>query len=559
MRILLHLTICVGIFPALVNVGRAVEDDIVIKKQPTAGSAIDLSSIPGRRYALLVGVNDYTYFSDLTFCNADINNLSQALQQSGFDARDLTVLRDGLPDHHLLPYRNNILTQVKNLLESVRANDLVIVAFSGHGVHLDGKSYLCPADAQLDRADETMIPLDRLYDLLQECQASQKLLIVDACRNDPTPSGTRSPAGIEQTNEFTRSLQQQQPPAGTMLFNSCAPNQFSVEDPDFKSGVFMHYVIEGLRGAADADKDMKVSLFELYRYAEYETKTHVRRTRNLVQTPVLKGEVTGVYELAVVSDNPAEPPKPDFTPARQPTVNVPAQSTDAVATVQPTNPLPTKTPESDEAALTKSVVEAHPLLKQGNQYFAEGRYDAAITAFTNVIQVEENKSVVREAFKRRSAAYLAADAGGNVMKALSDSQAAGRPHLAVQVRGEDAKLMDAERTVAQVKRGQIVEISSVNGSWLQVVSLEGNDSIAGWLHTKYLSEPKPKPAPPPQVVVVPQQPRPQYPQYPQYPQNPRPYPPHNGGHFPPQNPPGNSAGEQLIQGIQREILRQILK
>jgi uncharacterized caspase-like protein len=472
--------------------------DIVDKGTPKPVDAQSLADVPGRRYALLVGVNDYTFFSDLTFCDDDIAALSRTLEKTGFDPRDLTVLRDGLKDHHLLPYRNNIVTQLSNLLASVQKNDLVLVAFSGHGVHLDGKSYLCPADAQLDRAGDTMVSLDQVYELLQNSPASQKVLIVDACRNDPTPAGTRSPSTIAQTNEFTRSLQQQQPPQGTVLFNSCAPNQYSVEDPGFKSGVFMHYLIEGLRGGADADKDEKVSLFELYRYAEYETKTFVRRTRNLVQTPVLKGELTGVYELAVVSDetrkNPyiPEPIKADAEAKKVDIATTLGGATEATEERSPKLDAPKPTnntakPKNDQVA-TRAAVEAHPLLKQGNRQFAEKRYAEAIGTLTNIVKLEEDKNVLREALKLRSASYLALDASQYIERALADSQAAGRQYLTAVVRKNDAQLMVGSQVVAQIGQGNTVEISEVRGEYLAVVGVNGNEAMTGWLNKSALQQ-----------------------------------------------------------------------
>lgn len=575
MRRLASFAAVLGLVASSVS-AMAAEDDIIEREPPKSARVAEEKlkpatsvtagqfELPGRRYALLVGVNDYTYFSDLTYCDDDINNLGRVLKGSGFDSRDTIVLRDGLTDHHLLPFRNNILTQFKNLLDSVQPNDLVLVAFSGHGVHLNGKSYLCPSDANLDRAGETMIALDTLYDMLQASPASQKLLIVDACRNDPTPSGTRAPSSIGETNEFTKSLQQQAPPRGTMLLNSCAPNQFSVEDPKFKSGVFMHFVIEGLRGQADADKDSKVSLFELYRYAEYETKTYVRQTRNLVQTPVLKGEVTGVYELASVADPSLDPIK--LEPKTTDVANAATAKPDAtsVAGTKSASATPDKLPTAnayglsvDEAAQTRALIEGNVQLKQGNQYFAAGRYDDAINVLTNVIKVEENKAVVKEAFKRRSAAYLAADPSGNVLKALADSQAAGRRGVTVLVRTNDAKVMDASRVVAQLRSGQSVEIVAANAPWLQVASVDGNDSFVGWLEMRHLAEPKP------QVVVVPQQTQPQFQDFPQQQPRPRPYPypyPNNGNG----NNGGNNGGrggsakDQIIRGMERAVIRAIL-
>jgi len=492
-RSLLRLTLAAALLGASANNAQAADRDIcdiIDKGTPKTADAQSLDDAPGRRYALLIGVNDYTFFSDLTFCDDDIANLSKTLESTGFDPRDLTVLRDGLSDHHLLPYRNNIVTQLTNLLASVQKNDLVLVAFSGHGVHLEGKSYLCPADAQLDRASDTMVSLDQVYELLQNSPASQKVLIVDACRNDPTPAGTRSPSTIAQTNEFTRSLQQQQPPQGTVLFNSCAPNQFSVEDPGFKSGVFMHYVIEGLRGGADADKDEKVSLFELYRYAEYETKTYVRRTRNLVQTPVLKGELTGVYELAVVqSGKPGNP----YIPEPIETVKVAKPNPIDIATTAGGSTLDLANMVSpklkNNLAVTRAAVEAHPLLKQGNRQFAEGRYAEAIGTLTNIVKLEEDKNVLREALKLRSASYLALNASDNIERALADSQAAGRQYLTAVVRRGDARLMVGSQVVAQMQMGNTVEISEVRGDYLAVVGVNGNDGVTGWLNKSALAQP----------------------------------------------------------------------
>ena len=227
---------------------------------PTAADAQDIVEKAGRKYALLIGVNDYDFFSDLTFAEADIAALNETLVGAGFDARDVTVLRAGLKEADWIPHRSNISLQMKLILESARENDLVFIAFSGHGVHIKGKSYLCPSDSQLEDAERTMVSLDEVYEMLQKCAASQKVFIVDACRNDPTPQGTRAPSGIGETNEFTRSVQERDLPKGTILLNSCIPGQYSVEDPTFKSGVFMHFVNEGLRGAADRDQDKIVSL-----------------------------------------------------------------------------------------------------------------------------------------------------------------------------------------------------------------------------------------------------------------------------------------------------------
>lgn len=468
-----------------------------------AGAAEDIiekgvqSDLTGRRYAMLVGVNDYSYFSPLTFCDNDIANLSKTLSHNGFDARDIVVLRDGLKDRHLLPNKNNIVTQLKLLLESVEKNDLVVVAFSGHGVHIKGKSYLCPYDAQLDRATDTMISLDDVYDLLQKSPAQQKVLIVDACRNDPTPSGTRAPSGIGETNDFTKALNDSAPPQGTVIFNSCAPNQFSVEDPDFKSGVFMHYVIAGLGGAADkgkdGNKDGKVSLFELYMYSQYETKTFVREKRRLPQTPVLKGELTGVYELAIVSDTPLDLSVPDAGSVGLPekkTIETAKPAETSVAAASPTLDM-TRALESDES------------LKAANNLAIAGKYDEAISAYTNVIKLSEDKNVLKAALKLRSSAYISLNPGENIGRALADNKAAGGKYLTVTVRRDNAKLMVGTEVVRTVRLNQSLDVTEISGDYVAVISVQGDDTVTGWIEKSNLSDP-PKPAPQPVVQAQPQ-------------------------------------------------------
>lgn len=65
----------------------------------------------------------------------------------------------------------------------------------------------------------------------------------------------------------------------------------------------MKYLLDGLGGAADksvGDRNQKVSLLELYRYASDKTKTHVARTRGQIQTPALKGDITGDFEFGTL-------------------------------------------------------------------------------------------------------------------------------------------------------------------------------------------------------------------------------------------------------------------
>ena len=242
----------------------------------------------GANWALLIGVNDYLNVSPLKYSVADIHALRKQLVATGFGHDHVFTLADDGADVRRRPLRKNIDRHLNALLGTlddsgeaiaapgmVEAGDLVIVAFSGHGVHLDGTSYLCPTDTDLDETS-TLISVERIYKQLELSGANVKLVIVDACRNDPRQRGDKAYA----TGGNARSLAADfgSPPSGILVLSSCAPGQRSWEDNALSHGVFMNFVVSGLGGAADkykGNRDNQVSLLELYSYAADKTKAHV--------------------------------------------------------------------------------------------------------------------------------------------------------------------------------------------------------------------------------------------------------------------------------------------
>ena len=271
------------------------------------------------KWALLIGVNDYASLTKLNCCVQDQTAFKTALMQSGFPEDQIFLLCDDAKENRYKPFRNNIEKQLDLLLRMVRPGDMILVGFSGHGVTdpNDRQSYLCPADADLDKPAETMLSLDGLYQRLNKCPADFKLMIVDACRNFPQRPGKRSARSPSAANkDFLESLDS--PPRGLMLITSCEPGEQAQEDEDeLKHGVFMHHLLLGLKGGADRNQNAKVSVMELYEFAEVKTAKYVARKYNDSQHPRLRGEWSGTFEfpiarpetfVAKASTTPSNPP-----------------------------------------------------------------------------------------------------------------------------------------------------------------------------------------------------------------------------------------------------------
>ncbi len=245
---------------------------------PLVGGRAFAQEPPGERWAVLIGVNDYADLNDLQYGKSDAAALAERLTQAGFARENVFLLADGAADSKDLPTKSNIEARIRNVLGVAEPGDLVLVSFSGHGVHLDGKTYLCPADARTESPEATMIPLQLVYDSLNRCRAARKLLWVDACRNDPRQSGSRS--ATEYAKSVAGVLESlRAPPEGILTLASCAAGQVSWEENEFGHGVFIHYLLEGIGGAADrqerGNRDNRVSLLELYNYANIKTKRYV--------------------------------------------------------------------------------------------------------------------------------------------------------------------------------------------------------------------------------------------------------------------------------------------
>jgi len=286
------------------------------------------------RWALLIGVDDYLWLRKLNFCGADMQALAEQLVVSGVPKDHVYLLHDKA-DNRYRPTRSVIEAQLELLFKLVEPGDLVVVAFSGHGVHLKGKSYLCPTDAKFDdRA--SLVSVERVYEQLAGCPAALKLFLVDACRNDPRPEGQRAADSSAEFQQLARDFGQsiERPPEGILLLTSCAPGEVAREDRQFGHGVFMHFLLEGLRGQADANRNGRVSLMELYLYANDKTKTYVAHKYFDSQRPALKGELHDDFDLALVSSaslpSPAATPQPDRPPVATTKATIKAAMTNSI-------------------------------------------------------------------------------------------------------------------------------------------------------------------------------------------------------------------------------------
>ena len=262
-----------------------------------------LSPVHGGDYALLVGVKNYgqrSGFNALQFTENDIEALAKVLIENGYSPRNVTVMTQtrGLKEPALNPTDENIFHELDLILANRDASDSVVIAFAGHGVKFKDAttSYFAPIDVDLGTRKH-LVSFDKVYQQLRKCPAQRKLLLSDACRNDPLSASARSAKSVTKPeNEI--------PPGSTVALFSCEAGQVAREDTDLKHGVFFHFVLEGLRGKADTrDGDANgngngtVELTELASYTQKKVPDYVRAKFRSKQTPDLKTNASNLQQL----------------------------------------------------------------------------------------------------------------------------------------------------------------------------------------------------------------------------------------------------------------------
>lgn len=275
----------------------------------TTKAVTELPSTPapptfsGARYALIIGVNDYqdAGLVDLQFAVNDARRVAAQLMSTGSYTPDKVVLmHTGHRDPTLRPTRANILTQLELLTRRAEGAEQVLVYFSGHGLGgAEGETrqnYLLPADTRLLVPEDTAVRLERdVVDRVNTIKAQQKLVILDACRNERergakslTPTGTLVDTGLEQS-------------AGLQVIYSAAFGSVSYEEPSLQGGAFTWHFVEGLRCAADGvltgARDGVVTVDELFSYTGRQL---AQSPSGRVQQPTRGGETTGDFALARV-------------------------------------------------------------------------------------------------------------------------------------------------------------------------------------------------------------------------------------------------------------------
>ncbi len=249
----------------------------------------------GQRWAVVIGVSEYE--------DSQIPSLRYA-------ARDAQAVYNWLISPNggrFAPSRVNLLLNRKATNENIKEalfawlkqaieEDLVVIYFAGHGSPESPDAiqnlYLLPHNTKYNSIAASGFPMWDIETALKRfIKAKRVIIMADACHSagvgQAFDMAARTGRGL-QVNTINSGIQNLTDLGeGICVISASRDKEFSREGREWGGGhgVFSYYLLEGLKGAADFDKNGSVAIGELTVYVSQQ----VRRATLNAQNPIVSG------------------------------------------------------------------------------------------------------------------------------------------------------------------------------------------------------------------------------------------------------------------------------
>ena len=261
------------------NVGLAAnKDTIKVVATSSTGETATATAAPriAERWAVVVGIGDYRAdnIPDLRYAGADAQSVYDFLKSpaAGFATDHIVFLKDANATGQAI--REALFV----FLQKASYNDLVFIYFAGHGAPDPTRPdnlYLLPYDADVKSLAATGFPMwDVKTALRRQIKAERVIVVADACHSGGTKDGESNPINGSFGDLFT--------PSRRVILTAADDNELSYEDAKWGGGhgVFTYNFIEGLKGAADANKNGIVTFQEAADYVATKVKVDTNGRQN---------------------------------------------------------------------------------------------------------------------------------------------------------------------------------------------------------------------------------------------------------------------------------------
>ena len=237
------------------------------------GELQDLLNTPNldqpKRLALVIG-NDNYLNGPLSNAVSDSQGMANQLEASNFDVMHVTDV-----DYDSF---ERAIIEFKNKLKLMGPSTTALFYYAGHASEVDGINYLYPINSVINNKYDLNIKainMNKIMSALEHNIQAVKIIILDACRDNPFITFQRSPSiGLANMNG----------PSGTIISYSTSPGEVALDGEVGGYGIYTGNLISSMKTPNRTIEDV----FK-------ETRKAVQKLTNNKQTPWSSSSLTADF------------------------------------------------------------------------------------------------------------------------------------------------------------------------------------------------------------------------------------------------------------------------
>jgi len=240
--------------------------------------------------ALIVGIDSYSRSPRAKYADKDaLLFYDYARRSLGVPAENIKLLTNEKAD--LVNVLESVKTWLSPMVTPKETN--VVIYFAGHGLATpDGENtYLMVHDSSPAIMEHTALNRDWLLKEIAKVQPKSTLVFLDTCYSGSGRGGDNTL--VADGRALVIRPRDIKAPQGFSLFSAASGSQLANSHPSQQHGLFSYYLMRGLGGEADADKNKQLTAKELQDYVLSNVKRSAM-SYGRQQTPQLMGDADRV-------------------------------------------------------------------------------------------------------------------------------------------------------------------------------------------------------------------------------------------------------------------------
>lgn len=240
------------------------------------------------RYAIIIGVEEYTEFRPTPFAHADAELIHQTLTESCDYTPQNSLLLKLSPDSSAQP--SELLAKIRTTVANSKREDTILFYFAGHGHATENGTYLLLPTTVPGQFETTAL---NLRDVASELKCGDRVCFRVFDAFNPRQD-SRNGHGSPDSNAFIKAVTHD-PSARWITLAACNENQEALSDRELGHGVFTHHLSEYIR---ELKPDQEVLAESLNVGITSRVIDHAQRLGHS-QTPTLNAPISGKVALAI--------------------------------------------------------------------------------------------------------------------------------------------------------------------------------------------------------------------------------------------------------------------